>query len=192
MSAHDADLTRRQIVEVCDKAIELRNSVLAILAGLEGSRLNLQGTELVILSACDSGTGQVQIGEGVVSLRRALPIARADSAGEPLESERRGHQSVDDSHATSKSSQARTHLAQSNRAQHRKEGCRHPSACEVRSLFLVVVRRGLRLRVLSRLRIVVVVCVGPGISVGSRLLTHVGLCRYVTIRLHVRFRFRIG
>ena len=27
MSAHDADLTLRQIVEVCDKAVELRNSM---------------------------------------------------------------------------------------------------------------------------------------------------------------------
>jgi uncharacterized protein with HEPN domain len=26
MSAHDADVTLRQIVEVCDKAVELRNS----------------------------------------------------------------------------------------------------------------------------------------------------------------------
>ena len=26
MSAHDADLTLRQIVEVCDKAVELRNA----------------------------------------------------------------------------------------------------------------------------------------------------------------------
>ena len=33
-----------------------------LLTGLEASLLNLQGTELVILSACDSGTGEVQIG----------------------------------------------------------------------------------------------------------------------------------
>ena len=50
-----------------------------LLTGLEASRLNLQGTELVLLSACDSGTGEVQIGEGVMSLRRAFRIARAQT-----------------------------------------------------------------------------------------------------------------
>jgi len=50
-----------------------------LLTGLEASLLNLQGTELVILSACDSGSGDIKIGEGVMSLRRAFRIAGAQT-----------------------------------------------------------------------------------------------------------------
>ena len=39
--------------------------------------LNLRGTQLVVLSACDTGNGQVDVGEGLTSLRRATEEAGA-------------------------------------------------------------------------------------------------------------------
>jgi hypothetical protein len=50
-----------------------------ILYSLEAQRLNLEGTKLVVLSACDTAKGKVDYSEGVVGLVRALQIAGAEN-----------------------------------------------------------------------------------------------------------------
>lgn len=51
----------------------------SLVTALELAGLDLWDTELVVLSACDTGRGDVKLGQGVYGLRRALIVAGAET-----------------------------------------------------------------------------------------------------------------